>query len=249
MATAVSHEQCPQCAKDGHDNSGDNLARYPDGGSYCFRCGYFEPSTEKQSLASLSRGTNREQPQDRGTCTIPPDSSETLPPSAIDWLKKYSLTPLDISKNTILWSEKEQRIVFPYFIGSEFIGWQGRDLTNQKKSKWYGRGNFRDAYYIKGNPYSPCIVIVEDIVSAIRIGNQPNVCAMPLFGSIISTRQLLILKDRYTCIKIWLDKDKETYSRQVSKKAREFGINCNSIVSYLDPKEYTDDNIQSFLYT
>lgn len=248
MSTAVNHEQCPQCVKDGHDNSGDNLARYPDGGAYCFRCGYFQSGTKSKNYADFSGGTDRKQSQDRGTCGIPADSSETLPPIALDWLRKYSLTPIDISKNTILWSEKEQRIVFPYFIGEEFIGWQGRDLTNQKKSKWFGKGNFKDAYYIRGNPHHKCIVLVEDIISAIRLGNQPNVCAMPLFGSIISTKQLLTLKERYAEIKIWLDKDKEMYSRQVSRKAKEFGINCQSIISDLDPKEYTDDNIQSFLY-
>lgn len=42
MATVVKREQCPSCASKGQDNSGDNLARYDNGGAYCFSCGYFE---------------------------------------------------------------------------------------------------------------------------------------------------------------------------------------------------------------
>lgn len=42
MATVVKREQCPSCAAKGQDNTGDNLARYDNGGAYCFSCGYFE---------------------------------------------------------------------------------------------------------------------------------------------------------------------------------------------------------------
>ena len=249
MATAVSHEQCPKCAKDGHDNSRDNLARYADGSCYCFRCGYYKYSTKIKSSTDFYTRTDRNQRKPGTTCGIPPDSTEELPQNARNFLGKYSLTSIDISKNHIMWSEKEQRIIFPYFIEGDFIGWQGRDLTNTKKSKWFSKGDFKNAYYILGNHFSTCIIVVEDIISAIRLGNQPNICTMPLFGSIITTKQLLVLKDRYKCIRLWLDKDKEMYSRQVSKKAREFGIDCYSIVSDLDPKEYNDDTLPSFLHT
>lgn len=37
----VTHkEQCPKCAKQGNDQSRDNLICYEDGGKYCFACGY-----------------------------------------------------------------------------------------------------------------------------------------------------------------------------------------------------------------
>ena len=34
----VDREQCPKCADDGHDRSGDNMVVYSDGHKYCFRC-------------------------------------------------------------------------------------------------------------------------------------------------------------------------------------------------------------------
>lgn len=41
-SVVVGRERCPKCADNGNDNSGDNLARYSDGGAYCFSCQYFE---------------------------------------------------------------------------------------------------------------------------------------------------------------------------------------------------------------
>ena len=42
MAECVGKEPCPQCRENGGDTSGDNLARYDDGGAYCFKCMYTE---------------------------------------------------------------------------------------------------------------------------------------------------------------------------------------------------------------
>ena len=42
MANAVGKEACPECRANGGDTAGNNLARYDDGGAYCFACGYSE---------------------------------------------------------------------------------------------------------------------------------------------------------------------------------------------------------------
>lgn len=39
----TTKEPCPKCRENGEDRAGDNLARYPDGGAYCFKCKYREP--------------------------------------------------------------------------------------------------------------------------------------------------------------------------------------------------------------
>ena len=41
-SVVVGREQCPKCAAAGRDNSKDNLARYSNGGAYCFSCEYYE---------------------------------------------------------------------------------------------------------------------------------------------------------------------------------------------------------------
>ena len=41
-SVVVGREACPKCRDNGRDNSGDNLARYSNGGAYCFSCEYYE---------------------------------------------------------------------------------------------------------------------------------------------------------------------------------------------------------------
>lgn len=42
MGDVTGRERCPECAANGGDTSGDNLARYEDGGAHCHACGYHE---------------------------------------------------------------------------------------------------------------------------------------------------------------------------------------------------------------
>ena len=42
MSDVTGKEPCPECRKAGGDTAGDNLARYADGGAYCFSCGHSE---------------------------------------------------------------------------------------------------------------------------------------------------------------------------------------------------------------
>lgn len=54
MADVLRHEQCPQCAANGNDNSRDNMAVYSDGGKHCFACGYHIHGTEDWNEDSMS---------------------------------------------------------------------------------------------------------------------------------------------------------------------------------------------------
>lgn len=49
MGVAVKHVRCPECAREGRDSKGDNLAVYEDGSVYCFACGYRTLSEEYKS--------------------------------------------------------------------------------------------------------------------------------------------------------------------------------------------------------
>lgn len=55
MSGVVRREQCPQCASEGRDSSGDNLARYSDGHGYCHVCRYYEPA-EGEKKVKVNRG-------------------------------------------------------------------------------------------------------------------------------------------------------------------------------------------------
>jgi twinkle protein len=61
VANVTGKESCPDCTALGNDTSGDNLARYDDGGAYCFACGYSEQADgshgPKQDTGAASKGS------------------------------------------------------------------------------------------------------------------------------------------------------------------------------------------------
>ena len=240
MGTCIDHEPCPKCRKDGNDRTGNNLARYADGGAYCFNCGYF---ILPNGISALSKEVQK----DPDTISLPGGVSQVLPQRALDWLYKYSLTDHDIKLNNILWSEYHQRIIFPIIISNNLKGWIGRSVEPDVVPKVFTRGALHEVTYIIGNLSSHTIVLVEDIISAIRVAGTFEYSVLPLFGSHVSTRRMLILRRYYDNIVIWLDKDKEKEAVKFAQKAREFGIKARTVITDYDPKTYSDSEIQSFL--
>lgn len=51
---AIDKEPCPECRKQGGDNSGDNLVIYDDGHKHCFACGYHLNKNKEERFEDLS---------------------------------------------------------------------------------------------------------------------------------------------------------------------------------------------------
>ena len=117
----LQKEQCPKCRENGHDASGDNLARYADGHAHCFRCEYHEhgeggtvQTSAKKKSSSFIEGSYQGLTNRRIT-------EETC--------KKFKVTVGKYKNNTAL--------IFPYYS-------EGRDQVAQKlktaklKGLWVG---------------------------------------------------------------------------------------------------------------
>ena len=124
------------------------------------------------------------------------------------------------------------------------LGWQGRYLGDQDKAKWFSQGKLQDFVHVVGNTRSRTCVLTEDIVSAIKVSHNTNVCASPLFGSHISLAKLLRYKKLYDNIIIWLDDDMKTKVVKYSQMARSIGLPVSTVYTELDPKEIDDATIK-----
>jgi hypothetical protein len=238
----LGHEACPSCRRIGNDRSGNNLAIYSDGHKYCFKCGYLESASGIQKLQT--RNNPSSQPTSNAI-VLPSDVDEQLPQRALDWLKKYALTRQDITNNTLLWSEYYQRLIFPYLSPDGLLGWQGRYLGNQPdKAKWFSQGKLHEFMHVVGNKRSRVCVLTEDIISAIKVSHNTNVCASPLFGSHISLAKLLRYQKNFDKIIIWLDDDMKTKVVKYSQLANSIGLPVATVYTELDPKEYDDATIK-----
>ena len=241
MTHCLYHTACPECRRNGNDRSGDNLAVYSDGSSYCFNCGYRETGSGSHRFKSP-------EPKLRKTIALPSDSVSELPKRGLEYLKRYGITDLDIQNNFIMWSEYKQRLIFPYFDETGLIGWQGRYLGEKSldkfNPKWYTQGDFNVIFHRIGNVNSDTLVLTEDVISAIKVAHNTEVCACPIFGSHISTRKFLLYKKFYGKLIIWLDKDKEKEAMSFSHQANNLGLSSRTVITDKDPKEISDEEIK-----
>ena len=241
MLSSDSHvirkEPCPECRRIGNDKSGDNLAVYSDLHCYCFRCGY----------SSGRKSFTRTEQKPTSQIVLPSDVTMELPFAAKDWLKQYQLTRLDTNRNHVMWSDKWSRIIFPYFNEVELLAWQGRYVGEDKtKAKWFSQGKIHEIIHPL-QVHQRQAVLVEDIVSAIKVS---KICgAIPIFGSSVSTKQILRLKSIVDEVWFWLDPDMRGKSLKLAHISNTLGLTAHTIFSDKDPKEHTIDFIADTIRT
>lgn len=241
MSQFQRHEPCPKCREMGVDKSGNNLGVWDDH-KYCFSCGYVEINNS----LNLNRITNNKKSQDVSAyIELPSDITTVLPERAVKWLDKYELT--ETEKNQFLWSEQYQRLIYPvYDLYDNLLFYQGRAFNqdNGKHSKYSTQGFGNKIFHLIG-PEQPRLIVVEDVVSALKISRQAYV--MPLWGSQISPERVRMLSGMVFKLWIWLDKDKAEYSLKTRQMASPYFDEVRCIITDKDPKEYSNDKIMEII--
>lgn len=199
----------------------------------------YEQEKEKRALAA----------------NLPIDFSLVLRKDAQDWLEKYGVTDGERFKYKIGWSEIYESLVFPAFDGF------GNLLLVQRR--YFGRESF-PKYHTKGFPesvvwttrptdlpmgdprlpYNGVIVLVEDFISAIKVGRQFE-CS-PLWGSNVSLGQIKRLSDRWKEVVFWLDFNKTKEAMKYRLKALPYFEAVWVVSTEKDPKDYNDGEIAAF---
>lgn len=229
----IGKTRCPSCAKLGKDKHSDNLILYSDGGEHCFSCGYHKGHSKGKPKPPPEDSKNRQ-------VSLPYDLTTNIPPKALSWLAKYYITWQDIINNNILWSESLKLLVFPLD-----NSWQGRYFgSDPKHTKWYSIGDLDNIINLHGTiNTNSTIILVEDIISAIRVSKQMP--AITLFSSNIPAKKLNLLKLYNNPVCWWLDKDKQKEAASQALHAASLGLSVKLIVTDLDPKCYSDEEIKN----
>lgn len=246
----VRKERCPECARQGKDQTGDNLAIYSDGHSYCYSCGYVTGSNLSDRIRSRSSSTRKLDKQEHRVY-LPEDSDTNYPTIALDWIKQYDLNRNDLLSGNVLWSTSASRLIFPVYDGDMgLMAYQGRYFgppapEGQKTyPKWYGKGDLKNTFNILGRS-SNQIVLVEDIISAIKLSKITM--AMPLYGSHIGVERFKRLYSLYKDqveVCIYLDPDKRSESIVEARRGMLCGLKTRVIYSERDPKEHSYEELK-----
>lgn len=178
--------------------------------------------------------------------SLPSDCDTYIPAVARSWLGKYALTEYEIISNKLLWSQHREMLLFPYFNKyNQLEAWQGRSFKEGDR-KWFSQGNLKTLYHILPPEHgNDVIVLVEDIVSAIKVGR--HVPCLPVFGSTIGLSRFRTLYNRFKRAKVWLDPDKRKQSLKEAYIGQQLGMDVSVVFSQHDPKEHTNEDIMELL--
>lgn len=228
----ITHAPCPRC------NSKDNLGIYNDH-EYCFGCGHVKFYDEVKMVEKKEV-----------KIALPSDTNKYIPHKPLLWLQKYGIKSKHINENKIQYSDSRELLLFPFY-GEDgtLLAWQGRYFgTDPKQPKWFSRGPLNDTITSFNLTYASehGIILVEDIVSAIKVGEVFSSCC--LFGSVVSKKliarlNLLGINTFY----IWLDRDKTKNAFKFAGMLNSLGYKARTIVTELDPKEYDLTEIENIV--
>lgn len=234
------------------------FATYDDG-YCCFTCG--RKKIEKNGYAwkpTLSQEAvkNMQLPQ-----MVQNTSKFSL--TVLRWLYKYYVFEALIKKYHIAYvppvGNINESLILPVFDGQKLISYQQRFFPNKS---FITKGDKTVPFMIKcENPISNEIILVEDFISAIRLGE--HVHTICLFGVHISIIMSKFIENLNMNVRIWLDPDeagqtaskimldKLTKSMTYCAKYRAFAIReprtVEIIKTELQPKDYSDSELKTIL--
>lgn len=214
---------------------------YSDGSAWCFGCHYFVSGANDSGVIHHSRI------EDTSKVKLPDDICQDFPEHVMKWLSKYEITIEEVLHWKWLYSPYWDQLIFPFYGESnELLFWQARNFKEGSKRKYYNQGTPSDLLPIfRATKETNSLCVVEDAVSAAKIARQSD--AMPCLGSHLPVKKIMRLRPFYEVLNIWLDSDKYKESVEIADKAKWLGFKTRVIYTELDPKEYDDTAITSFI--
>jgi len=180
----------------------------------------------------------------------------SAPMFAYNWLWKAGVKGQMFEQFVIGWSDTYNRVIIPIYeyalfgvaVTKKLIGWVGRDcrpLTKaerkvDKAAKYLTRKSqeYKRIYFHAPVQSSDTYVIVEDILSAIRIHSACRVNVFALLNATVPIRLLLALRKKK--IIIWLDADQIENVLSLVAKGSSLGLDIHHVHTNKDPKGYND---------
>ena len=170
-----------------------------------------------------------------------------IPDQPLNWLRKYGITDVEIRHYGIAWNPQTESLAFPVRRGGQVVlineRYFGKDPLHSKY-RLYGHKALNRTFF--NNPNTPnSLVLVEDFISAVKVARFAS--CIPLFGSTISADAVKWAVGSFTKLRIWLDRDKASESLKEASKLSQWIPDTRTVVSELDPKEYSNTELINIL--
>lgn len=228
------------------DSNSLKIERKEDGSIHakCFRCGSWGIHNAKIKTFKLNFDTDSKPPKEEKL----EYNLDRWPGRALHWVKQYTLTDYELVEYGFGYSEARKRVIIPIWWADEKVGWQARKIYDDDPGpKYITHAKSPPGFMLKGVFNREEIVLVEDVISCIKVGRTTPAVAM------LSTNPTSTLMDyvkTFSNYKIWLDMDNPQVIRQALKLLKSLNVfgNTKLIISPKDPKCYSDIEIRNWLY-
>lgn len=260
----MHHDGCPaRSPSSGKDP--EMVVTRSDGGFvwFCHRCHAsgkiwdetLSPSETREKLDQLSL-----KPEDFKATENPslpsdfrPINHSMVPDNALKWIWSAGISQKIAMVYGLGWSDKYQRVIIPVIDDGKLVGWVGREVKYEKKEERKAAGcakyiNRKPAgtdrmYFIAGreNLSKHTIILVEDVLSAIKIHEATGLPAMALLTT--SFDDDLMNSLRAFRVYLWLDGNMLARSVNTVSRLRSLGLHAHHVHTPKDPKEYSYEEI------
>jgi len=218
---------------------------------HCFRCGFhgFIPHGV-QSIADIKRREDEYRSQDFSKgLVLPSDYTLDIPTSAMTWFLKSGISAELAREHLIGYSESMERVVLPVYAGSELVAVQMRATRDGLKPKYLNPfgPKVSNAVFWAGKPKNRVGVVVEDMLSAIKIGQY--IYSASILGTNMTDARASQIARELDHALIWLDNDKAGIDgwRKAATPLSMMGVYCTRVRSERDPKTYTRSEIKAHI--
>ncbi|ASL24394.1 putative DNA primase [Alteromonas phage vB_AspP-H4/4] len=239
---------CPECHKESKLSVNHSHKEY---WCNCYRCDFTDRRKKgKLSLAELAeiRRLNEEADKVELKLELPEDYTDEIPLEGRLWLYEASITESTRREYGIGYSEKYKRVVLPVYDRKGNLVWyQLRAVLSGQEPKYLQPSTGRDSIVFEsiGREEDTSAVVVEDILSAIRVGRHKKCFSM--LGTKATTTQAAKLME-YGHVTTWLDPDRAgRLGAYTIRQTLGLVTEVRNIVTSVDPKKLSDRQIKEAL--
>ena len=219
----------------------------------CFRCdarGYWNSVKHYRDTTEREKRTRHDDRSIFGYVPYLSHDSHEWSKQARRWLAEAGLTTVIAEQRGFGWEESEQKLWIPVVqeglsaYGDVDVGHILRGFT--PKSYLTRTVDKTGFYGLYRGPESDTVVLVEDVLSALRVAEHTD--ALALLGTSLLPRAFnTIITEQYSNAIVFLDGDNPTVRRNARKIARSLPIDTRLIETGRDPKSYTPTELEELL--
>lgn len=221
--------------------------------AYCHRCheSGWKPHGRQSLDQQLKRWESANEDITRNSkIELPRDHTNRIHADGLVWLSRGGITSHLIDKYRIVYSEYMGRVVLPVYINGVLAYYQARAVHKGQTPKYINPRTDKSEIRFTSlqNSDEPTLVVTEDILSAIRVGEVKGYRGCSILGTTASAADINYINS-YSKTVLWFDPDAagRTCTTVLSRSLGLLGRDCRVIRSTKDPKTYTHRELEVML--